>query len=163
MSGLPPLLAEDVEGFERILRGLLGRSEAVAALLIDQGGPLITQAGDWSRFDTVTLAALAAGAFAATQGVAMLLGETEFGSVYQQGRALSVIVNRVDDNLLLIVIFKATLSAGLVKYYAAASVAALFAQINLAAARAPGQAIDLVSLDLGNASDLFRRKKPDPS
>ena len=32
----------------------------------------------------------------------------------------------------------ATLSAGLVKYYAAASVAALFAQINLAAARAPG-------------------------
>jgi predicted regulator of Ras-like GTPase activity (Roadblock/LC7/MglB family) len=158
MPGLPPLLPEDIDFFDRALLGLVEQTDATAALLIDQGGPLVAQAGQFARLDTVSLSALAAGAFAATQAVAALLGETQFSNVYQQGHNLSVIVAQVDDNLLLVVIFAAHLSAGMVKYYASASTSALAAQVGRAAARAPGQAIDLVSMDVQDTSQMFRRK-----
>jgi hypothetical protein len=69
-----------------------------------------------------------------------------------------VIVARVDDNLLLVVIFAAHLSAGMVKYFATASTTALAAQVSKAGERAPGEAIDLVSLDIRDTSQMFRRK-----
>jgi predicted regulator of Ras-like GTPase activity (Roadblock/LC7/MglB family) len=160
MPGLPPLLSEDIEAFDQTLSSLLEQGEATAVLLIDQGGPILTQIGDTSLLDTTSLAALAAGAFAATQGVARILGETDFSSVYQQGRSLSVIVHRVDDNLLLLVIFKASLSAGMVKYHAAISSANLVHQVDKATARSPGESIDLVSMNIEDATQVFRRKDP---
>ena len=159
MAGLPPLLPEDIDSFEETLRNLVSHSGAKAALLIDQGGPLITQIGDVAGLDTVTLGALAAGAFAATQGVARILGETDFSSVYQQGRVFSAIVNRIDDNLLLIVLFNASLGAGMIKYYAANSTGDLLLQAAKAATRSPGRKLDLVSLDLKDASQIFHRNE----
>src|SRR5260221_1957444 len=85
MSTLPVLIEEDIEELERALQELLLKCEGSAALIIDKGGFLITQVGDGRKIDSTTLAALSAASFAATQGIASLVSETNFSSVYQQG------------------------------------------------------------------------------
>jgi predicted regulator of Ras-like GTPase activity (Roadblock/LC7/MglB family) len=106
------------------------------------------------------MAALAAGSFCATQAIAERVGEANFSNIYQQGSEHSLFVSSIDENLLLIVIFKAALSVGVIKFYAAKTVAVVAAQLTKAQQRTPGANIDLVSLNLLNASEIFRRKSP---
>ena len=140
------------------LDDLLRQTEAVAALVIDKGGPLIVQRGDVERFDTTTMAALAAGSYSATQAIAERMGESNFSSVYQQGEQCSLLVCNVDENLLLVVVFKAELSAGAVKFYAAAASRRISDQLEKAKLRAPDSSIDLVSLNVLDATPLFKKK-----
>jgi hypothetical protein len=53
---LPQLIAEDVQELDRLLGELVSRSEATAAIIIDKGGFLINQAGEFDQFDSTTLA-----------------------------------------------------------------------------------------------------------
>ena len=110
--GLPPLVEEDMKRMDSALMELLQRSEATAALIIDKGGPLICQCGDTERFDTTTISALAAGSFCATQAIAERCGEINFSSIYQQGDHTSILFRNIDEDLLLIVLFRAALSVG---------------------------------------------------
>ena len=157
MFSLPQLIEEDIQQFDSALTDLINKSEATAALIIDKGGPLVGQCGAFEKFDTTTMAALAAGSFAATQAIASLVGEANFSSVYQQGENHSVLVQNVDDNLLLIVIFKAALSVGAVKYFAVATVASIAQQILRARERSPESNLDLVSMNLLDTADVFKR------
>ncbi len=157
MFSLPQLIEEDIQQFDSALTDLLNKSEATAALIIDKGGPLVAQSGAFESFDTTTMAALAAGSFAATEAIASLVGEANFSSVYQQGETHSVIVHNVDDNLLLIVIFKAALSVGAVKYFAVGTVASIAQQILKARERSPDSNLDLVSMNLLDTADVFKR------
>ncbi|MGA2555957.1 MAG: roadblock/LC7 domain-containing protein [Verrucomicrobiota bacterium] len=159
MPGLPQLIDEDVRAFDSALDDLLRRSEARAALLIDKGGPLICQRGATGQFDSTTVAALAAGAFSATDMMARHLGETSLSHIYQQGRQVSLLISNVDDNLLLIVVFPAETGVGAVKYYAADAVARLSAQMQQAARRAPGATLDLVSLNTLDTEPIFRKRE----
>src|ERR1051325_7969474 len=118
MATLPQLLVEDIQRLDDELRELLDRSDATTALIIDNGGFLITSAGDSRRFDLTTIAALASGAYLANQTIANLVHETNFNSVYQQGEKFSMFVLRVDEETMLVVIFKADVSVGVVKYFA---------------------------------------------
>jgi predicted regulator of Ras-like GTPase activity (Roadblock/LC7/MglB family) len=158
MLSLPPLIEEDIQCMESSLDELLQKSEATAALLIDKGGPLITQRGTLDGFDTTTMAALAAGSFAANEAIAGLVGESNFASIYQQGEHHSLLVGNVGENLLLIVIFKAATSVGVVKYFAAATVQVVACQLQKARARTPDESVDLVSLNLTNTSEIFKKK-----
>jgi predicted regulator of Ras-like GTPase activity (Roadblock/LC7/MglB family) len=158
MSTLPQLIEEDIQEIEAALLDALAKSEADAALLLDKGGFLITRVGGTERFDATTLGALAAGSFAATQGVAQLVGENDFNCVYQQGARSSVIVHNVDDQTLLVIVFKAQVSAGAVKYHAAAAIERVTAQLRVARRRSPDQGIDLSVLNLADTAVLFRRK-----
>jgi predicted regulator of Ras-like GTPase activity (Roadblock/LC7/MglB family) len=155
MPGLPPLIEEDVQLLDSVLDELLQKSEAATALVIDKGGPIINQRGAVDQFDTTTIAALAAGSFCATQAIAERLGETGFTNIYQQGERFSLLFCNIDDNALLIVIFKAELSAGAVKYYAATSVPQIAAQLERAQQRAPGESLDLVSENTLDVSSIF--------
>ena len=74
MANVPQLLEEDISGLNDALHALLMKSEASAAMLIDNGGFLITTTGEVEELDTITLSALAAASFAATQGLAQLVG-----------------------------------------------------------------------------------------
>src|SRR5439155_13858290 len=123
-----------------------------------QGGFLITQCGDTRRFDTTTLGALAAAMYAATQGIASLVGELDFSSVYQQGDNFSMLVNNVDEHCLLLVIFRAQISVGAVKYYALGTIAQVAEQLKAAQARAPGEGYDLSVLNIADTADLFRKR-----
>ena len=141
------------------LAELLQKGDSALAMVIDKGGPIIHQRGDSTTFDTVTIAALAAGSFAATQAIADRLGETGFSAIYQQGEHLSLLFTNIDDNTVLVVIFKAELSAGAVKYYAAETVRKISRQFERAAARAPGESIDLVSENVVDVSSVFRHQR----
>jgi predicted regulator of Ras-like GTPase activity (Roadblock/LC7/MglB family) len=143
---------------ENALDELLQKSDSLGALLIDQGGPLIAQRGKLDGFDTTTMSALAAGSFAATEAIAGLVGESNFSSIYQQGEHHSVLVGNVGENLLLIIIFKAAISVGVVKYYAANTVKCVAEQLGRARARTPDSSLDLVSMNLTDTSELFKKK-----
>ncbi|MEP6663573.1 MAG: roadblock/LC7 domain-containing protein [Verrucomicrobiota bacterium] len=137
---------------------LLLKSEATGAWLIDKGGPLITQRGALEEFDATTIAALAAGSFAATEAMAGLIGEVNFTSVYQQGERQSLLIQNVGEHLLLIVVFAATMSAGVAKYFSAATVPRITEQLEKARERKPDESLDLVSLNISNTAELFRKK-----
>jgi len=156
---LPQLIEEDMRQIDGALGDLLTKSEATSALVLDKGGFLITQYGDTRRFDTTTLGALAAAMYAATQGIASLVGEIDFSSVYQQGDNISLLVNNVDEHCLLLVIFRAQISVGAVKYYALGTIAQLAQQLRAAQARAPGEGYDLSVLNIADTADLFRKKQ----
>src|SRR5499427_6887667 len=118
MANLPQLIEDDILRLEGELRELVEKSDATTALIIDKGGFLITSQGDTRQFDTTTIAALASGAYMANQTIANLVHETNFNSVYQQGEKYSMFVVCIDDNCLLVTIFKASVSVGVVKYFA---------------------------------------------
>ncbi|MEO6035465.1 MAG: roadblock/LC7 domain-containing protein [Verrucomicrobiota bacterium] len=158
MLSLPPLFEEDIQCLESALDELLRQSEATAALLIDKGGPLICERGVTDGLDTTTMAALAAGSFAATEAIAGLVGESNFNSIYQQGDHQSLLVGNVGANLLLIVIFKAVQSVGAVKYFATVANKQIAQQLERARLRNPDSVLDLVAMDLANTSVLFKKK-----
>lgn len=156
---LPQLIAEDVQELDALLGELLKRSEASATMLVDKGGFLIAQAGDAAQFDATTLAALAAGSYAATQTMAQLVGEPDFNSVYQQGDSFSLLVVNIDSDCLLIVVFPAQVSVGVVKYYAVGSVERAARCLQSARQRDPGNTVDLSMMNMEDTAEFFQRKR----
>ena len=154
---LPQLIAEDMRELDRVLGDLVSRSEASAALIIDKAGFLIAQTGEFGEFDSTTLAALAAGTYAATQSMASVISEPNFTCVYQQGENFSLLVRNVDLETLLVVVFQAHVSVGAVKYFANSAVPRLATQFDLAQKRAPDTAIDFAMMNMENSSDFFRQ------
>ena len=108
MSTLPQLIEEDIRILEAALDDFLAKSESSSALILDKGGFIISERGDVSACDTTTLGALAAAAYAATQGIAGLVQETTFSNVYQQGESNSILVSNIDEHCLLVAIFRPT-------------------------------------------------------
>jgi predicted regulator of Ras-like GTPase activity (Roadblock/LC7/MglB family) len=154
---LPQLIAEDMRELDRVLGELVARSEASAALIIDKAGFLIAQTGDFGEFDSTTLAALAAGTYAATQGMASVISEPNFTCVYQQGENFSLLVRNVDTESLVVVVFQAHVSVGAVKYFANSAVAHLAKQFELAYQRAPGNKVDFAMMNMENSDQFFRK------
>ena len=154
---LPQLIAEDVRELDRLLGDLVSRSEASAALIIDKAGFLIAQTGDFGEFDSTTLAALAAGTYAATQGMASVISEPNFTCVYQQGENFSLLVRNVDLETLLVVVFQAHVSVGAVKYFANACVPQLARQFITARERDPDGSLDLAMINMEDSSGFFRK------
>jgi predicted regulator of Ras-like GTPase activity (Roadblock/LC7/MglB family) len=163
MATLPQLLEEDVHGLDVALKDLIGKSEATSALVLDKGGFVIGETGDTRTFDTTTLGALAAATYAATQGIASLVGEANFSSVYQQGENYSILVNNVDEQCLLVVIFNAQISVGAVKYYAMSAITQVARQLQIARNRSPDEGIDLSILNLADAADMFAKRSEEPA
>lgn len=154
---LPQLIAEDVLELDKLLGELVARTEASSAMIIDKAGFLINQAGDFDQFDSTTLAALAAGSFAATQGMASVVSEPNFNSVYQQGENFSLLVQNIENDTLLLVVFAVHVSVGAVKYFANSSVLLLANQFLIARERNPDATLDLATMNMENSSEFFRK------
>jgi predicted regulator of Ras-like GTPase activity (Roadblock/LC7/MglB family) len=157
MLGLPQLQCEDMQVMDGSLDELLRKTDATAALIIDRGGPLVTERGQTKEFDTTTMAALAAGSFSATQAIAERVGESDFSSVYQQGTRHSILVSMIDESLLMILIFRADLGVGIMKYHAKAAIENIAIQLAAARLRSPDNTVDLVSMNSFDAADIFRK------
>ncbi|MCU0784337.1 MAG: roadblock/LC7 domain-containing protein [Verrucomicrobia bacterium] len=155
---MPQLLEEDIRQLNDVLRGFLDRTDATTALIVDKGGFLITHQGDARQFDLTTISALASGAYMANQTIANLIHETNFESVYQAGAQCSMFVTNVDEECLLLVIFRAQVGVGVVKYYAAATRERIARQLQLAHERNPDGGLDLSVLNLADTSSVFKRK-----
>jgi predicted regulator of Ras-like GTPase activity (Roadblock/LC7/MglB family) len=159
MATLPQLIEDDIRQLDDLLREFIASTEAIATLIIDKGGFLITQQGDAHDFDMTSIGALASGAFMANQTIAGLVNETSFNSIYQQGENASMFVINVDEHCLLIVIFKSHSGVGVVKYYAATAVKRIARQLKIARERAPEAGLDLSVLNVAETAPLFRKKK----
>ena len=159
MATLPQLIEDDIQRLDEALRELIVSTDATAALVIDKGGFLITHQGDASEFDLTTIAALSSGAFMANQTIAGLVNETNFNSIYQQGENFSLFVINIDDNCMLVVIFKSQTGVGVVKYFSGTAVKRIACQLAIAQERAPGMGLDLSVLNVADPGQFFRKKE----
>jgi predicted regulator of Ras-like GTPase activity (Roadblock/LC7/MglB family) len=101
---------------ERALDEMLDGSKASAVILINSNdGSLVTVKGLTEALDTVSLAALAAGAYASTQEIARLVGEPEFTMLFHQGRRHHVHVNVAGEHCLLMTLFSDETTIGMVR------------------------------------------------
>ena len=83
--------------------------------MIDKNGQQLATAGHFDGLDPTSLAALTAGNVAATDGLAKLLGETEFATLFHEGEHDNLHINVVARRAILVVIFDERSSLGLVR------------------------------------------------
>jgi len=159
MATLPQLVERDIHLLDETLRTFIAHTEATTALIIDKGGFLLTHQGDAVQFDLTTIGALASGAFMANQTIAGLVNESNFNSIYQQGEKYSMFVTNVDEHCLLVVIFKAEVGVGVVKFYAGNTVKRLARRLKTARERNPDGGLDLSVLNVADPQQLFRKKE----
>jgi len=107
---------EDLVDLDRALQHMLRQSLAKCVLLINRDdGSLITSQGFLEDLDTISLAALAAGAFASAREIARLVGEPEFSVLFHQGEREHVHVNLAGSHGLLMTLFDDRTTVGLVR------------------------------------------------
>ena len=106
---------EDQEAMDRELRWFLENSGTKCVLLVHKSGQLITKQGFTHHLATDELAVLAAGAYAATKQIAMLLGETEFSVLFHQGEREHINFSLLDERTILLAIFDDRTSVGMVR------------------------------------------------
>jgi len=159
MATLPQLTEDDIQKLDATLSEFIAKADASAALVIDEGGFLITHLGDTGGFDLTSIGALASGAFMASQAIANLVNEKNFNCIYQQGENFSLFVTNVDEHCMLIVIFKSETGVGVVKYYASTAVKLIAHQLKISRKRAPSEGFDLSTLNVADTQNIFRRKE----
>ena len=158
MGTLPQLIEEDIARLDATLRELLTRSEASTAIIADKGGFLITSQGNDRDFDLTSIAALASGAFMASQSIAGMVQEPGFNTTFQQGTNFSIFMQDVDEFCVLIVIFPASVGVGAVKYYASTAAPRIAQQMQIAQERDPSAGLDLSVLNVADTSGFFKRR-----
>jgi predicted regulator of Ras-like GTPase activity (Roadblock/LC7/MglB family) len=91
-------------------------TEGISSLLvIDNAGSLIVNIGNKIDLDAVSLAAVAAANFAATEQIARLIGERDFVLLFYKGHSESFHFTRVGNEYIIVTIFNNSLSLGLVR------------------------------------------------
>ena len=126
MSAYDVAIHEDAaQRIQGVLAQFLAESGAVDALLIDRSGQLLVQGGTERSLDTVSLSALAAGAFSSTAAMARLLGEPEFTMLFHQGINENIHVTAVDDHVILLAIFDGRTTVGMVRLFAKEATSAI--------------------------------------
>ncbi|MBI5568653.1 MAG: roadblock/LC7 domain-containing protein [Desulfomonile tiedjei] len=86
-----------------------------SVLVIDNAGSLIVCIGDKTGLDVISLAAVAAANFAATEQIARLIGERDFVLLFYKGHNESFHFSRVGEEYIIVTIFNNTLSLGLLR------------------------------------------------
>jgi len=141
-----------------VLSTFLSESAAVDVLLIDRGGQLLAQGDATRALDTVSLSALAAGAFSSTAAMARLLGEPEFTMLFHQGIKENIHVTAVDEGAILLATFGSRTTVGMVRLFAKEASAAI--GMILAEARERGGRIGELEGPLGpdEGRSMFRER-----
>lgn len=101
------------------VRGYLSKevmTEGISSILvIDNAGSLIVNIGDRIELDVISLAAVAAANFAATEQIAKLIGERDFVLLFYKGHSESFHFSRVGTEYIIVTIFDNSLSLGLLR------------------------------------------------
>lgn len=101
-----------------ILDKLQKELRADIVLLASQGGQPVVISESLGKFDYTSLASLAAANLAATDGLANIVGEGEFSVLVHQGRNRSLYISDLLRKFLLVLVFNASTTLGLVRYKA---------------------------------------------
>jgi predicted regulator of Ras-like GTPase activity (Roadblock/LC7/MglB family) len=136
---------DDYGAITQTLQRFLYESNARCALLVDRTGQLVATVGDQPSFDPTAFATLTAADFSANDQLARLIGETDFNTLFHQGERESMYLADVARRVILVVLFDARTTLGLVRLKTKAAVdelARLFDQVFARAAQraaTPGQ------------------------
>jgi predicted regulator of Ras-like GTPase activity (Roadblock/LC7/MglB family) len=106
---------EEFKQINVVMEKLLRESNSRVIFLVDKNGQLISGVGDVEQFDTTSLASLTAGNIAATGGLAKLIGEKEFSILFHEGEKDNLHISIVGGRVILVVLFDAKSSLGLVR------------------------------------------------
>ena len=109
------VLENDHVRFVSVLDRLLEEANAKFVFLVDKSGQQIASSGKLEQADPTALASLAAGNVAATEGLAQLIGEDEFSTLFHEGQSDSLHISLISDRIILLVIFDEHSSLGLVR------------------------------------------------
>ena len=149
----------DVKRLNGVLDAFLKKSSSRVAMLITQGGHMVTKVGITDNLDTDTIGALTSGAFAATKKLFEVFQEKEFSLTVQKGRKMSVYIGLVGAKTLFTVLFDDSTTQGAVQLYAAETtkkleeIFAAIARGEGAAAGADEKIADNFGKDAGGALD----------
>ena len=104
----------------RRIQGILAKIQrelkAELVLLISRSGQPIAISDSAKSIDSTALSSLAAANLAATDGLANIVGETEFSVLIHQGRQRSIFISDLLKKFSLVLVFDASASAGLIRY-----------------------------------------------
>lgn len=106
---------EEFHQIQQIVDKLVKDANSKVVFIIDKNGQLIAASGDIDNLDTTSLASLTAGNIAATGGIAKLLKEQEFATQFHEGEKANIHIQLVGNRVILVVIFDARSSLGLVR------------------------------------------------
>lgn len=106
---------EEFQKIKEVISKLRVDANANVVFLVDKNGQQIAATGDIERLDTTSLASLAAGNVAATDGLAKLIGEREFSVLFHEGKRDHIHISIVGKRAILLVIFDERSSLGLVR------------------------------------------------
>lgn len=106
---------EEFKLIQATIDKLLREANAKVIFLVDKNGQLIAGVGEVEKFDTTSLASLTAGNIAATGGLAKLIGEKEFSILFHEGEKDNLHISIVGGRVILVVLFDARSSLGLVR------------------------------------------------
>ncbi len=106
---------EEFTQIQSVLDRLVRDANANVVFIVDKNGQLIASSGDVAQIDTTSLASLTAGNIAATGGMAKLLKENEFATQFHEGEKANVHIQLIANRAILVVVFDARSSLGLVR------------------------------------------------
>ena len=160
MSGLPVLNQEDQSLFAQALEDFLSRSKALRALLLEQAGYIIRQAGRNPELHTESFAALASNAFNAIDALSKCLQEPDFKVLHQRGGVHQTGIFRIDDSCLLVAVFPAEIPIEEIEKAAELSVSQIAAQLTKARSRLPEVTVDLADHNPPSVETFLFKRKP---
>ena len=109
------MFPEEYERLQTIVQSLLQEANAKVVFLVDKNGQQIASVGQLEHIDTTSMASLAAGNVAATDGLARLMGDNQFSVLFHEGDPDSIHISVVNDRMILVVVFDVRSSLGLVR------------------------------------------------
>ncbi len=108
-------IGNKIDPINEILENFLDDAGVTCAILCDMGGEILTTKGDVSTLDFTNIAAMAAGSYATTKGIANLLGQSEFSLLFHQGTKNNILISSVENFAIFIILFDANTILGVVK------------------------------------------------
>ena len=109
------LFEEEYQRIHETISRLRHDANALSVVMIEKSGQAIATVGDTADVDPTALSSLAAGNVAATEGLAQLIGENQFCSLFHEGERQNIHISLVGGNVILLVIFDEDSSLGLVR------------------------------------------------
>ncbi len=115
MSSQMVMYDDEYRRITQVCDKLSREANARMVYVIDKNGQLITASGETDKLDSTSLASLVAGEIAATGGLAKLMGEKEFSTLFHEGSRDNLHISVVGSRVILVVIFDNRSSLGLVR------------------------------------------------
>ncbi len=109
------LSSEVITRLEQIIEEELLVNDVEHAFVVDSSGNLIAGSGSLPMHELLPLAAVSAANFSATRRMAQVLGQESFTVLLHKGSSRNIHLVRMDNDLMLVILFSNDVSLGLIR------------------------------------------------